>query len=62
MNAKIKDDLLLVACALLCAALAWAFWHFLGEQGFAVLTTIALIGLAVDNYRLRLRLRLQRGS
>lgn len=57
MKTKAKDDLLLLLCALLCAALAWAFWHFLGEHGLGVLLTIALLGLAFDNYRLRRRLR-----
>lgn len=57
MKTKAKDDFLLLLCALLCAGLAWAFWHFLGEHGLGVLMTIALLGLAYDNYRLRRRLR-----
>ena len=57
MKTKAKDDFLLLLCALLCALLAWAFWHFLGEHGLGVLMMIALLGLAFDNYRLRRRLR-----
>lgn len=52
-----RDDLLLILTALVCAGLAWAFWHYLGEQALAALTVIALIALAADNYRLRRRLR-----
>jgi hypothetical protein len=52
-----RDDLLLILTALVCAGFAWAFWHYLGEQALAGLTVIALIALAADNYRLRRRLR-----
>ena len=52
-----RDDLLLILSALLCAGLAWAFWHYLGEQALGALTVVALIALAADNYRLRRRLR-----
>ncbi|SEN92101.1 hypothetical protein SAMN05428959_103778 [Duganella sp. CF517] len=52
-----RDDLLLLLTALACAGFAWAFWHYLGEQGLGTLTVIALIALAADNYRLRRRLR-----
>ncbi|HWW70267.1 MAG TPA: hypothetical protein VN089_10030 [Duganella sp.] len=57
-----KDDLLLILTALVCAAGAWAFWHYLGEQALGALSTIALIALAADNYRLRRRLRQNPGS
>jgi hypothetical protein len=52
-----RDDLVLILTALVCAGFAWAFWHYLGEQGLGALTVIALIALAADNYRLRRRLR-----
>ena len=57
IKTKIKDNVLLLRCALICAGLAWAFWHFLGQHGLGVLMMIALLGLALDNYRLRRRLR-----
>jgi hypothetical protein len=59
MNAKMKDELLLLLAALGCAGGAWAFWHYLGERALGTLTVIALIALAADNYRLRRRLRRQ---
>ena len=57
-----KDDLLLILTALVCAGGAWAFWHYLGAQALGALSTIALIALAADNYRLRRRLRQTPGS
>lgn len=57
MNAKTKDELLLLLTALACAGGAWVFWHYLGERALGALTVIALIALAADNYRLRRRLR-----
>lgn len=62
MSAKMKDDLMLVLTALVCAGGAWAFWHYLGAQALGALSTIALIALAADNYRLRRRLRQTPGS
>lgn len=38
------------------AALAWAFWHFLGDSGFNALTIMVLIALTADNIRLRRQL------
>ena len=52
-----RDNLILISTALVCAGFAWAFWHYLGEQALGVLTVITLIALAADNYRLRRRLR-----
>jgi membrane protease YdiL (CAAX protease family) len=57
MKSPIKDHALLLVFALISAGLAWAFWHFLNEHGLGVLMTVALLGLAFDNYRLRRRLR-----
>ena len=57
MSDIMRDDLLLILTALVCAGFAWAFWHYLGEQALGALTLIALIALAADNYRLRRRLR-----
>jgi hypothetical protein len=62
MSAKMKDDLLLILTALACAGGAWAFWHYLGAQALGALSTIALVALAADNYRLRRRLRQTPGS
>lgn len=51
--------LLLLASALL-ATLAWAFWHYLGADGFGAMSIIAILVLGVDNARLRAQLRAQR--
>lgn len=48
-----KDDAFLLIAGIIAAAIAWAFWHFLGEQAFVVLLAIVLLGLLVDNQRLR---------
>lgn len=52
-----KDRLLLLLAAAVSAIGAWAFWHFLGDDGFAAITLIALVGVVADNYRLRQKLR-----
>ena len=52
----IKDRSLLLLAGLILAAAVWAFWHYLGENAFAVLITIALIALWIDNRRLRRQL------
>lgn len=52
-----KDSLLLLLSAGAAASAAWAFWHFLGRDALEVLTTVAVVALAVDNTRLRRLLR-----
>ena len=52
-----KDRLLLVIAAAAFAIAAWAFWHFLGDNAFASITLIALVGVVADNHRLRQKLR-----
>lgn len=46
----------------LLASLGWAFWHYLGNDAFAALSTLTLVVLLVDNARLRRRLRAKRPS
>lgn len=48
-----KDSLFLIIAGLLCAALAWMFWHFAGASGFSILTAIGFVYLIADNRRLR---------
>lgn len=48
-----KDDAFLLITGIIAAAVAWGFWHFLGEQAFVALLAIVLVGLLVDNRRLR---------
>ena len=52
-----KDRIALLAAAVLCALLSWAFWHYLGNDAFTVLPTVGLVVFAFDNYRLRRKLR-----
>lgn len=52
-----KDQILLLLSALACALGAWAFWHFLGTDAFAVLMALALVSAVADNVRLRRKLR-----
>ncbi len=54
-----KDSGLLLA-AVLCSLIAWAFWHFLGNDAFGIFTIVALVVVTVDNFRLRRKLREQR--
>jgi predicted membrane-bound mannosyltransferase len=52
-----EDRLMLAVTGGILALLAWAFWHYLGEDAFSVLSTAVLIGIAIDNVRLRRQLR-----
>jgi membrane protease YdiL (CAAX protease family) len=53
MGAAVKDRLLLLACAVLVSAAAWASWHWWSECFTYAFIGFVLLGLAVDNYRLR---------
>ncbi|WP_277961446.1 hypothetical protein [Pseudomonas sp. RIT-To-2] len=52
-----KDSSLLLLAGAVIAVVAWTFWHFLGTDGFAVINLVVLVGLAVDNFRLRRQLK-----
>lgn len=52
-----KDRVLLVLAAIVFSGLVWSFWHFLGDQAFVALPTIVMIIFAIDNHRLRQKLR-----
>ena len=54
-----KDALLLLATAAACSSGAWVFWHYLGNDAFGTMTTLALVGVVADNFRLRRRLRVK---
>ncbi|SEJ31630.1 hypothetical protein SAMN03159495_2843 [Pseudomonas sp. NFR16] len=51
-----RDSILLLTVATLVASAAWMFWHYLALDGFQLLTTVAVVALAVDNVRLRCRI------
>lgn len=55
-----KDVALLCLASALFATLAWAFWNYLGDDGFSAIALIALVILGADNARLRSQLRASR--
>lgn len=57
-----KDIALLILASAIFAAFGWAFWHYLGDDGFSAISLVALVILAADNARLRRRLRSNDGS
>ena len=52
----VKDSILLLLTGIVCAGLAWVFWHFVGEHGVVIILLLGMAGLAADNRRLRRRL------
>ncbi|MYM75648.1 hypothetical protein GTP56_26125 [Duganella sp. FT134W] len=52
-----KDSLLLLLTGIVCAAGAWLFFRYFGQEAFGILMLVALIGAIADNARLRRRLR-----
>jgi hypothetical protein len=52
-----KDVAALLLASAVVSALAWAFWNYLGDVGFTVISTMAIIALLADNARLRNRIR-----
>jgi uncharacterized membrane protein YfcA len=57
-----KEALLLLATGVACSLVAWAFWHYLGNDAFSTLNTLVLVGVVADNVRLRRQLRGRRGG
>lgn len=57
-----KDSVLLLAVAVIVAMAAWVFWHYVGLNGFELLSTLMIVVLAVDNMRLRRELRNRRAQ
>jgi hypothetical protein len=56
-----KDSLSLLATGAGVSLIAWAFWHYLGNDAFSTLTTVVLVGVVADNFRLRRKLRARKG-
>ncbi len=52
-----KDGLLLLLTGIVCAAGAWLFFHYFGQDAFGILMLIVLFTTIADNRRLRRRLR-----
>jgi acid phosphatase family membrane protein YuiD len=57
-----KDVTTLLLASAVFSALAWAFWHYLGNDGFTAISTIAIVILLADNARLRNQLRSNRDA
>jgi hypothetical protein len=52
-----KDNILLLITATVASFFAWCFWRFLGPDGFTFISTIVMLGLFVDNIRMRRKLK-----
>lgn len=52
-----KDSAHLLLAGLVFSVAAWAIWHFTAEDGFEIISTLALIAVIADNFRLRRALR-----
>ncbi|NMF87309.1 hypothetical protein [Aromatoleum petrolei] len=57
-----RDGIYLMASAIALAAIGWVFWHFAGESGFEIISTVALVAVVADNIRLRRLLRSSRSN
>jgi hypothetical protein len=54
-----KDSLLLLTTGAGVSLVAWAFWHYLGNDALSTLNTVVLVGVVADNFRLRRQLRVR---
>jgi hypothetical protein len=61
IGGDMKDSLLLLLTGIVCAAGAWLFFRYFGQEAFGMLMLLGLIGAIADNARLRRRLR-ERGG
>lgn len=57
IGGDMKDSLLLLLTGIVCAAGAWLFFRYFGQEAFGMLMLLGLIGAIADNARLRRRLR-----
>ena len=55
-----KDSILLLTVAVIIAYAAWVFWHYVGLNGFELISTLIVVSLVVDNARLRRELKKRR--
>jgi len=54
-----RESMILLLVAAVASVFAWSFWHLAAGHGIDILTTTMLLLLAVDNLRLRRRLKYQ---
>lgn len=57
-----KDGLLLLLAAIVLSVLGWGFWHYLDEDAFTIFSMLVLITVAIDNARLRRKLKSPQGD
>ncbi|GJI89806.1 hypothetical protein [Duganella hordei] len=53
ISEKIKDEIYLLLAGLFCAFLAAKFWGFFQSTGFDIIYIAAIVGLIVQNTRLK---------
>lgn len=52
-----KDRILLILASLLAAGLAWAFFHYLGQDAWSLLSGALIVALGCQNIRLQRKLK-----
>ena len=57
-----KDRILLILASLLAAGLAWAFFHYLGQDAWALLSGALIVALGCQNIRLQQKLKALRSD
>jgi hypothetical protein len=58
---SLKDKCILLGAVALWAPLAWVLWHYTEAGVFSIFIIHAVIGVVLDNRRLRARLRAYQG-
>lgn len=56
------DQTALLITGLICAFLAWCFWHFLGQNAFDVFALLFMFTLLAENHLLKKELRKLKGK
>ncbi|WBG66141.1 hypothetical protein [Pseudomonas citronellolis] len=57
-----KDRILLILASLLAAGLAWAFFHYLGQDAWSLLSGALIVALGCQNIRLQRKLKALRSD
>lgn len=52
-----RDAVALIVTGVIAAGLAWTFWHFGGDNAYAIFATIAIVLLSAECRRLRRAVR-----
>lgn len=57
-----KDRILLILASLLAAGLAWAFFHYLGQDAWSLFSATLIVALSCQNIRLQRKLKALRSD